>query len=169
MTNVRIRSYETTDLGPCRKLWSELTQHHRDIYSDPSIGGDDPGHHFDAHLSRIGSENIWVAERDDQVVGLVGLIIEDQEAEIEPIVVAPTHRGRGIGRILLSHVIKEAQQLNIRYLSVRPVARNLDAISFFFEAGFRTLGHIELFMEVRSPASGDWKSGPDLFGHAFKY
>ncbi len=34
-----IRLYEPADLADCRSLWAELTQRHRDIYADPTIGG----------------------------------------------------------------------------------------------------------------------------------
>ena len=167
--SLKIRPYTSPDLDQCRKLWAELTQRHRDIYNDPSIGGDDPGLHFDKHLGRAGAENIWVAECDGEVVGLVGLIVEGQEAEIEPIVVTPKCRNTGIGRALIRHVIDEAQKRNVRYLNVRPVARNIDAISFFHDAGFDTLGHIELFVDLRAPSSDTWEPGPELFGRAFKY
>ncbi len=41
--SAHIRRYASRDLDRCRELWVELTQHHRDIYGDPSIGGVDPG------------------------------------------------------------------------------------------------------------------------------
>ncbi|MBI4300887.1 MAG: hypothetical protein HY677_07095, partial [Chloroflexi bacterium] len=37
-----IREYRTADFEACRSLWGELTRHHREIYEDPTIGGDDP-------------------------------------------------------------------------------------------------------------------------------
>jgi hypothetical protein len=52
---------------------------------------------------------------------------------------------------------------------VRPVARNSDAITFFFNRGFHTLGHIELFMDLKPPGADPWKPGPTLFGRTFKY
>jgi ribosomal protein S18 acetylase RimI-like enzyme len=149
-------------------LWVELTQRHREIYDDPSIGGDDPGLYFDEHLARVGPERLWVADRDGEAVGLVGLIVDGQEAEVEPIVVASAHRGEGVGRALLEHMVEEAKKLGVRYLSVKPVARNLEAISFYYDFGFQTLGEIELFMDLGTPAPGTWKPGPELFGHSFR-
>jgi GNAT superfamily N-acetyltransferase len=169
MNNVTIRQYDPSDLEPCRALWAELTQHHRHIYDDPSIGGNSPGCHFDKHLASVGPDRLWLADRDGRVVGLVGLIVEGQEAEVEPMVVASPHRKTGVGQALLACMVEEAGKLGVRYLSVKPVARNLEALSFYYEFGFQTLGEIEMFMDLGSPDPGTWRPGPVLFGHAFKY
>jgi len=168
-TPVTIRPYVPADLEPCRALWTDLTQRHRDIYEDPSIGGEAPGLYFDRHLARVGADHIWVAEGEEKLLGLVGLIVEDQEAEVEPIVVAPGYRDRGIGRALLDHVVREAEKLGVRFLNVRPVARNAEAIAFFHNAGFRLLGHVELCMELRPSPHGARKSGIELFSRSFEY
>ncbi len=169
MSQVTVRQYRPSDLEQCRELWAELTQRHREIYNDPTIGGDAPGLYFDKHLNRVGPERIWVAACAGQVLGFAGLILNDQGAEIEPIVVRSEHRNKGIGRALLDRAIKEAKELDARYLSVKPVARNLEAISFYYDLGFRTLGEIEMFMDLQPSAPDTWKPGPDLFGHSFKY
>ena len=169
MNDITVRLYNPEDLEPCRALWTELTQHHRDIYNDPSIGGETPGLYFDAHLARVGPEHIWVAEQSGEIIGCTGLIVEGQEAELEPLVVTATRRGRGVGRALVNHAIQEARKLQVRYLSVRPVARNVDAISFFCDHGFGTVGHIELFMELGPSTPGAWKPGLKLFERAFEY
>lgn len=169
MTAFTIRPYQPDDIAECRMLWSELTQHHRDIYDDPNIGGDTPGQFFDAHLARVGPEHIWVAQQDGHVIGLVGLIVEEQEAELEPLIVLPHHRHKGVGRALARHTIATAQQMGLRYLSVRPVARNEDSIAFFYEAGFQILGHLEMFADMRSNKESAWRRGPELFGHSFDY
>jgi N-acetylglutamate synthase-like GNAT family acetyltransferase len=169
MNEITIRDYHPSDLERCRALWEELTQHHREIYEDPGIGGDSPGLHFDKHLDRVGPERVWVAEQRGQVIGLAGLILDDAEAEVEPIVVAARCRGAGVGQALLGRLTEEAQKLDVRYLSVRPVARNVEAIAFFHGSGFQTLGHIELLVELDRSTPGTWKPGPELFGHSFRY
>ena len=169
MNDFTIRPYTPSDLAQCRVLWAELTQHHRDIYGDPSIGGATPGLYFDTHLARVGPERIWVAEQDGRIIGLTGLIVEGQEAEVEPLVVASASRRQGIGRALVKHVQEEAKRLQVRTLSVRPVARNADAISFFHASGFGVLGHIELFMDLEDRTASPWKSGLALLGRLFQY
>jgi ribosomal protein S18 acetylase RimI-like enzyme len=169
MSDSTIRPYDPSDLPACRALWVELTERHRQIYDAPAIGGDDPGRWFDEHLAHVGPERLWVAEHAGRVVGLVGLIIDGQEAEVEPVVVASASRGKGIGRALVDRVVKEASELGLRYICVKPVARNLQAIDFYYDAGFRTLGEIEMFIDLGTPRPGLWKPGPELFGHPFKY
>ncbi|UCG85462.1 MAG: GNAT family N-acetyltransferase [Gemmatimonadota bacterium] len=164
-----IRDYRSSDLGRCRALWAEMTLHHREIYGDPSIGGDDPELGFDDHLARVGPELIWVADSGSGVVGFVSLIYEGQEAEIEPIVVAAESRSTGIGHQLVKHAVEQARKLGVLCLSVKPVARNEDAIAFFHDAGFRTLGHLQLFMWLGQSFPGQWRSGPELFGREFDY
>ena len=169
MREVTIRRFESSDVDQCRALWAELTQHHRDIYDDPSIGGDNPGLYFDNHLARVGPERIWVAERNGELAGLAGLIVHDHDAEVEPIIVESSHRGEGIGQKLLDRVMREAKKAGVRHLSVKPVARNTDAISFFYKAGFSTLGQLELFMDLQERVPRTWTRGPELFGLPFEY
>jgi len=88
---------------------------------------------------------------------------------VEPMVVSPPHRFHGIGRALLRRAIEEAKRLDVRYLTARPVAPNHGLSSFYFNTGLRTLGKIELFMELPTSAPGRRKSGIKLWGCAFDY
>jgi ribosomal protein S18 acetylase RimI-like enzyme len=164
-----IRGYRSSDLDGCRALWAEMNQRHRDIYGDPTIGGENPGLEFDKHLARVGPDLIWVAESDNRVVGFVSLIHEGEEAEIEPIVVGAEARSAGIGHRLVEHAVEQARKLGVLCLSVKPVARNKEAIAFFHDAGFRALGHLQLFMWLGDSFPGQWKNGPELFGKRFEY
>jgi ribosomal protein S18 acetylase RimI-like enzyme len=146
-----------------------MTQRHRDIYDDPSIGGDNPGLEFDQHLDQVGPKKIWVAALGDQIVGFVSLIQDGQQAEVEPIVISSEHRNKGIGQKLLNHAIKQAKKAGVICLSVKPVARNKEAISFFYDAGFKTLGHIQLFMWLGASTPDQWKQGHEIFGKPFEF
>jgi len=46
-----------------------MVRHHRAIYTDPSIGGDDPGSEFDRHLESVRPERVEVAEEESEVAG----------------------------------------------------------------------------------------------------
>ena len=147
-------------------MWKELTDWHREIYQDPTIGGLHPEECFDKHLVEIGQDLLWVAVHDSQVVGLTGLIINGKEAEIEPLIVSKLYRFKGIGKQLVETVIKQARSKGIRFLNVKPVARNIQAIEFLYKQGFTKLGRIELFMDFSDYM---WKQGPELFGCGFSF
>jgi GNAT superfamily N-acetyltransferase len=166
---VVVRDYAERDYRACRALWAELTEYHRRIYGDPSIGGDDPEAGFDGYLAmseRIGS---WVAESHARVVGLTGLLDRGTSGEVEPVVVAEGARDRGIGRQLISRVVQEALARGYEYLAIRPVARNVAAVRRFHAAGFRTLGgHIDLTMDLAARRH-EWLPGASLHDLDFDY
>lgn len=164
---VFIRQYEPADYAVCRdRLWACLTQHHREIYDAPYIGGDDPGADFDRHLELVGPERLWVAQIDDRVVGLTGLIVTEQSSEIEPIVVDPDHRRRGVASALLEHLERVVELERLPALSVRPVARNTMILDFLSKRGFNTLGHVELI--IRPEDSPRWREGAEVSGVRFR-
>src|ERR671918_2424786 len=69
-----IREYEERDRDACRALWVQLTQWHRDIYDDQSIGSGDPAGWFDSYLAEKEPVAVWVAELDERVVGFTGAL-----------------------------------------------------------------------------------------------
>lgn len=54
----KIRKYQETDREHCRALWRELAEWHREIYQDPTIGGEHPEDYFDKHLAEVGSNQL---------------------------------------------------------------------------------------------------------------
>jgi GNAT superfamily N-acetyltransferase len=164
-----IREYADGDYQAGRALWAELTEYHREIYGDPSIGGDDPGAAFDEYLAIPERAGSWVAELAGRVAGLTGLLGHGPSAEVEPVVVTAAARGRGIGRALLSRMAQEARDRGYEYLAIRPVARNVAAVRRFHAAGFRTLGgHVDLTMDL-GPRRHAWQHGASLHGLDFDY
>ncbi len=162
-----IRQYGGSDLEACRDLWRDLTQRHRDIYDDQSIGGEDPGLEFDEHLRKRSIVGTWVAEQSAEIVGFVSLLVEGKEGEIDPIVVKSESRSRGIGKQLLDLMIEEARRRDVRSLSIRPVARNVEAMALYHEMGFRNLGHIDMFMDLQGGT--EWKYSIEIHGRKYGY
>ncbi len=168
-SDVIVRDYAAGDYRACRSLWAQLTEYHRKIYGDSSIGGDDPGAGFDDYLATPQRSGSWVAEAHGRVVGLTGLFDRGRSGEVEPVVVADGARNQGIGRVLISRVVEEARARGYEYLAIRPVARNVAAIRRFHAAGFRTLGgHIDLTMDL-APRRHDWLTGVSVHGLDFDY
>jgi GNAT superfamily N-acetyltransferase len=166
---VVVRDYAGGDYDACRALWAELTEYHRRIYGDSSVGGDDPGSGFDDYLAELRRVGSWVAEARGCVIGLTGLFDRGTSGEVEPVVVAETARDQGIGRMLIGRVVDEARGRGFEYLAIRPVARNVAAVRRFHAAGFRTLGgHIDLTMDL-APRRHEWLAGASLHDLDFDY
>ena len=161
-----IRKYKEADREQCGSLWRELAEWHREIYQDLTIGGEHPEDFFDKHLTKVGPNRLWVAVHNSLVAGLVGLIVEGNEAEIEPLIVSNAYRGKGLGRKLVETVVSEARRIGMRILSVKPVARNMQTIKFLYKQGFKNLGQIEMFMSF---SDYSWKTGPEFFGCKFDF
>jgi len=166
---IAIRDYQDSDADACRSLWGELSQHHTKIYEDPSIAGDDPGRGFEPYMNNIRRQGTWLAEVEGQVVACAGLIIYGEEAEIEPVIVSSTYRGKGIGTALVRHVVEEAKKFGVRFLSIRPVARNEEAFRLFTRLGFNLVGHIELFQDLSQSSDRKWKRGVVIHGNELRY
>ena len=66
-------------------------------------------------------------------------------------------------------MIEKVKSRHIKYLSVKPVARNKKAISFLYNTGFRKLGHVQLFMELNTTKQDKWETGLTFLGHDFEY
>lgn len=144
-----------------------MTEWHREIYQDPTIGGEHPEDYFDKHLAKVGPSNLWVAVNGSQAVGLAGLIVSENEAEVEPLIVSKRYRRKGIGKQLINTVIQEAHKKKVRFLSIKPVARNQKAIEYMYKQGFKNLGCIEMFIDL--PNLYKWKPGPRIHGCKFNY
>jgi N-acetylglutamate synthase-like GNAT family acetyltransferase len=144
-------------------------QRHRDLYADPTIGGDDPGRELDEHLARPDLAKLWVAELDGRVVGLCGLLLAGEESELEPIVVDPARRNAGVGAALAARAIAESRRLGMKFVNVRPVGRNVEAIRFFQREGFRILGRLELSLQLGGQAIEELGRSVDVHGIRFAF
>jgi ribosomal protein S18 acetylase RimI-like enzyme len=166
---VQIRAYHERDHAAGLVLWEEMTQWHREIYQDPSIGGPTPGQHFETFLANPALRRLWVAQADDKVVGLAGLLVHGEQGEIEEVVVLPAYRRRGIGSRLIQTAVEAAKELNLQYLCIRPTARNVDALRLYASLGFRLVGQIELFQDLRPQEGRVWKDGLRIFDTKLGY
>lgn len=167
---ITIREYQTSDFEICRSIYGELSQHYAEIYEDPTIAGEDPGRGFEPYLNNPRRQGTWVAEVEGSVVGIAGLLIHpEEEGEVEPVVVSLPYRGRGIGSMLTKRVVEEARKAGVRFLIVRPAARNIRALSLYFRLGFNLVGNISLFQDLLSSPDRKWKPGIEIHGYKLRY
>lgn len=94
---ILVREYDPGDYAACRSLWVELTEQHRRLFGDDSIGAPDPGAAFDSYLAVPERVASWVAVSDGSVVGLTGLFDHGTSGELEPVVVTEISATAGSG------------------------------------------------------------------------
>ena len=87
--------------------------------------------------------------------------------EVEPVVVNPEYRGKEIGTKLLKHAVNFAREKGARFVSVRPVMRNREAIRLFHKLGFINIGRVELFMDFKS--NDNWCEETKMLDIDFRY
>ncbi|WP_411347292.1 GNAT family N-acetyltransferase [Paenibacillus sp. WLX2291] len=89
-----------------------------------------------------------VAERDDQVVGMIALYRKtsydtgQQTSQITGLVIAESHRGRGIGRELITAAEQQARESGDRSMFVTGMNRDerLSSCSFYQHMGYEKIG-----------------------------
>lgn len=79
--------------------------------------------------------NLTVVKEDDRILGFLGVAGDN----LEMLFLHPSARGKGIGKILLSHAI---DHLNITKVDVNE--QNEAAAGFYEHAGFKTVSRSEL-------------------------
>ena len=80
------------------------------------------------------------ALNDNEVVGYCGLISAADEADITNVSVSQSMRKKGIGRMLLSELIKEAGESGIKKIFLEVRESNIPALSLYNGFGFKQVG-----------------------------
>lgn len=80
------------------------------------------------------------ALKDNEVVGYCGLISAADEADITNVSVSQSMRKKGIGGMLLSELIKEAEGAGIKKIFLEVRESNIPAISLYNGFGFKQVG-----------------------------
>lgn len=79
---------------------------------------------------------IYVLEKDHQVIGFLGLRV-DEKAEVMNFAIDVEHQKQGYGSILLSHALEELKKENIKTLSLEVRESNIKAQRIYEKFGFK--------------------------------
>lgn len=82
----------------------------------------------------------YVAEVEGEIVGCCGIRNIAGEGEITNVVVASGFRGRGIGRMLMEHMLTEASCHGMRDCTLEVRVSNTPAIHLYESLGFKSEG-----------------------------
>jgi ribosomal protein S18 acetylase RimI-like enzyme len=88
----------------------------------------------------------FLAMDNDTACGIAGSFLDENDptrAHLVSMWTAPTHRQRGIGRLLVSEVLHWSRGRNARILQLMVTSNNEPAISFYERLGFTRTGRTE--------------------------
>jgi GNAT superfamily N-acetyltransferase len=139
-----------------RPLWEALELHHAALPHVPSVRplADSWERRQQRYRDWLadGSGNLFVAERDGQLIGYLMMTISDppeswdvglRAGEIETMSVLESERSSGVGRALMDAALDAADDAGVRAIGVGVVHSNVDGIRFYERAGFRPF-YVEL-------------------------
>ena len=88
-----------------------------------------------------------VAEENGEVIGCAGLTNSFNEGNIDNVVVAEAHRGRGVATLLLRELIRRGEADGIEAFTLEVRVSNLPAIHVYEKLGFVSEGIRPRFYE----------------------
>lgn len=89
----------------------------------------------------LGTENrIYLVAVGPGVVGFAGVMVIDDEAHVANLLVAPEHRGRGVGRLLMVELIEGAVANGARHLTLEVRKANDTARALYARLGLAPVG-----------------------------
>jgi ribosomal protein S18 acetylase RimI-like enzyme len=161
-----IRPYQLTDQERAEQCIIELQDFERALESDRVEGKAIARRYLYSLLATCQSKTgrLFVAEADDQVVGLVCFWLEREPesfltnlagyAYISDLVVLPTYRRQGIGSALLQQAEAFALEQGATALRIGVLAKNSAAHAAYRKAGFREY-EISLLKPLKLPGPGE--------------
>lgn len=114
---------------------------------------------LDAWLKKFHADLLWVAITDDVVVGWAGLqpvsVREVYRGVVEvTIYVHPGHGGKGVGTMLIRHLVEQSEATGIWTLYASIFPENTASIRLHEAAGFREIGYRERIAQM----NGKWRN-----------
>jgi putative acetyltransferase len=125
---------ERPDAADAHSLIEELEAHLASLYPRESRHG--------FSVEKLLRERVafFVSRADGQAAGCGGVMIVEREyAEIKRMYVRPAFRGRGLGRLMLEHLVAHAQAQRIGVVRLETGIHQREAIALYESAGFRRI------------------------------
>ena len=102
------------------------------------------------------SEGLFVLEADNEIIGAASIVPQNEmdsvsvwthrdAAEIARIVIAPEFQGRGYSEIIVSHLLSELKNRNVKYVHLAVERNQIPAQKTYKKLGFTTVGKWESY------------------------
>jgi GNAT superfamily N-acetyltransferase len=143
--DIEVRRAGPADLPVILELIEELDRLQRPwrVFPPRPSFGDELAARYRSALGDSG-EIVLVAIEAGEVVGTAyghvttpSTVSDEPALELSGVMVRPSHRGRGIGRVLTEEVGRFARRAGVRMVTVKIFAQNDEAVRFWERVGFR--------------------------------
>lgn len=101
----------------------------------------------------LANNQVFVAEKADQILGFYALILRQEKAELDHLWVAPEHIGSGVGKELFIHALQNASRRNVSEIEI---LSDPNAEGFYRKMGAHRIG------ETVSEIDGELRTLPLL-------
>ncbi|ABR50794.1 GCN5-related N-acetyltransferase [Alkaliphilus metalliredigens QYMF] len=92
---------------------------------------------------------IYLAEKDQQIIGKVNLQLSTKIGGIYGLGVLPEYRGKGFGRAILMMAIEKLKEANAGEVMLQVAAENANALNFYKSCGFMETSIMDYY-KIRS-------------------
>ncbi len=90
----------------------------------------------DDYAEVIGRHEVTVAERGDQVVGLIVLAVTDEGLAVDNVAVDPSNQGSGVGKALLQHAEAQARRRGFDSIYLYTHERMAENLALYSRIGY---------------------------------
>ncbi|MHC5774017.1 GNAT family N-acetyltransferase [Nostoc sp.] len=115
------------------------------------------------NIYQIQGGNFWIMRKNAIVIGSIGLKILnkiDKIGEIKRYFVLPSYQGKGIGTLLMEHLLLNANKNELHILRLDTMRKSIVARKIFEKYGFQEINKYndneiaEIFMELKLKTPG---------------
>ena len=94
---------------------------------------------FALELKREGFAYYWIIEFQEKLVGYAGYWKIKNEAHLVTLAIHPSYQRKGLGRMLLSHVLKDVQSKKLKKITLEVRKTNRAAQLLYEKFGFKKI------------------------------
>jgi putative acetyltransferase len=132
--NLKIRMAVSEDAGAIATVLLESFEEYRSLYTGDGFAATTP--HREQILNRMNEGPMWVASRDETIVGTVSVVVRGEALYIRGMAVLPNARGQSAGVLLLRQVEAFASERSLRRLFLNTTPFLHRAIRLYQRFGF---------------------------------
>lgn len=89
-----------------------------------------------------------VAEEENKILGYIGILMVPEDGDITNVAVKKSEQGKGIGKLLVSEMIKRSEEFGVRNIFLEVRKSNQTAIHLYEKFGFVTEGVRKNYYEM---------------------